>query len=341
MSDAQGAKYRNLFLIVSVILLVLGALSAMDVKNQTYTGFQTDGNNKVTMVEEGGPAAAAGLQAGDVLTSVNGIAVTDTKGFFNLHRATVGATRPYVVQRGGQAVTFEITQAALSTRYVYVARAVTLLGLCYLGFTLWAYFSAPGAATVVLAWFGLSFGQSFLGTPYFESPVVRNAISTISTSIVLLGIAALVHFLLAFPTRRPLLERPSGTKLLYGPAIVVSLVNIGFSILQPDSTSGLNIFFRTLFTLLIAGYFLAAIVVLFRRYGAATPADRAAHGLGLMLAGAIIGLGPLLVLQIVTLLSPSTFLPQSQFYFLTLGLIPIAFSIAAVRSAGGKGSDSL
>lgn len=341
MSDAQGAKYRNLFLIVSVILLVLGALSAMDVKNQTYTGFQTDGNNKVTMVEEGGPAAAAGLQAGDVLTSVNGIAVTDTKGFFNLHRATVGATRPYVVQRGGQAVTFEITQAALSTRYVYVARAVTLLGLCYLGFTLWAYFSAPGAATVVLAWFGLSFGQSFLGTPYFESPVVRNAISTISTSIVLLGIAALVHFLLAFPTRRPLLERPSGTKLLYGPAIVVSLVNIGFSILQPDSTSGLNIFFRTLFTLLIAGYFLAAIVVLFRRYGAATPADRAAHGLGLMLAGAMIGLGPLLVLQIVTLLSPSTFLPQSQFYFLTLGLIPIAFSIAAVRSAGGKGSDSL
>ncbi len=341
MSDAQGAKYRSLFLIVSVILLVLGALSAMDVKNQTYTGFQTDGNNKVTMVEEGGPAAAAGLQAGDVLTSVNGIAVTDTKGFFNLHRATVGATRPYVVQRGGQAVTFEITQAALSTRYVYVARAVTLLGLCYLGFTLWAYFSAPGAATVVLAWFGLSFGESFLGTPYFESPVLRNAISTISTSIVLLGIAALVHFLLAFPTRRPLLERPSGTKLLYGPAIVVSLVNIGFSILQPDSTSGLNIFFRTLFTLLIAGYFLAAIVVLFRRYGAATPADRAAHGLGLMLAGAIIGLGPLLVLQIVTLLSPSTFLPQSQFYFLTLGLIPIAFSIAAVRSAGGKGSDSL
>jgi hypothetical protein len=341
MSDAQGAKYRNLFLIVSVILLALGAMAARDVKNQTYTGFQTDGNNKVTMVEEGGPAAAAGLQAGDVLTSVNGIAVTDTKGFFNLHRAAVGATWPYVIQRGGQAMTLEITQAALSTRYVYVARAATLLGFCYLGFTLWAYLSAPGAATVVLAWFGLSFGQSFLGTPYFESPAVRNAISTINTSIVLLGIAALVHFLLAFPTRRPLLERPSGAKLLYGPAIVVSLVNIGFSILQPDSTSGLNIFFRTLFTLLIAGYFLAAIVVLFRRYGAATPADRAAHGLGLMLAGAIIGLGPLLVLQIVTLLSPSTFLPQSQFYFLTLGLIPIAFSIAAVRSAGGRGSDSL
>lgn len=337
MNGAQSATHRNLFLGLSVILLALGVLSAMDVKSQTYTGFQTDGNNKVTMVEAGGPAVGAGLQVGDVLSSVNGIAVSDTKGFINLRRADVGANWPYVVQRAGQAVRLEITQAPVPPKYVYVARAATLLGLCFLGFTLWAYVAAPGAATTMLALFGLSFGQTFLGTPYFESPVMRSAVSTISLAIVLLGTVLLLHFLLAFPTRRPLLERPSGTKLLYGPAIVVSLIVIGVSVLKPASTSGLNIFFRTVFTLFLAGYFLAAIVVLFRRYGAATPTDRAAHGLGLMLAGAIIGLGPLIVLEVATLLSPSTFLPQSQFYFLTLGLIPIAFAIAAVRSARASG----
>jgi hypothetical protein len=337
MSDSQPARYRNLFLCLAVLLLVLGVLAARDVKNQTYTGIQTDGNNKVTMVETGSPAAAAGLQVGDVLTKVNGIAETDTKGLINLHRADVGAQWPYVVQRGGQAVDLEITQGPMPPTYVYVARTATLLGLCYLAFTLWAYLAAPGLATTVLALFGLSFGLAFLGTPYIESPAIRNAVGTITTAIVLLGIAALVHFLLAFPTRRPFLERKSATILLYGPAIVLSLILIGFSILQPDSTSGVNIFFRTLFNLLIAGYFLAAIVILVRRYAAAPPADRARHGLGLMLAGVIIGLGPILIASVAGLVSPSTFLPLSQFYFLTLGLIPIAFAIAAVKSARATG----
>jgi hypothetical protein len=47
----------------------------------------------------------------------------------------------------------------------------------------------------------------------------------------------------------------------------------------------------------------------------------------------VLGLGPLLVIQIVNLLSPSTVLPGARYWVLTVGLIPIAFSIAAVRSA--------
>ena len=332
MVDPKGAKYRNLFLGLSVILLVLGALSAMDVDNQTYTGFLTDGNNRVTMVEAGSPADAAGMQVGDVLSSANGVSVTDTRGIINQRRADVGTTWPYVVERGGQTVTLEITQASLPTTYRYVARVATLVGLCYLGFTLWAYLTVPGTATRLLAFVGLSFGLAFLGTPYFESSLVRNMVETMILVIILLGCAALVHFLLTFPTRRPILDRPSGTKLLYGPAIVLSLIFMAFSSLQPASTSAVNIFFRTVFNLTFAGYFLAAIITLVRRYSGSAPTDRAAHGLGLMLVGVLIGLGPLLLVFILGLLSPSTFLPQSQFYFLTLGLIPIAFAVAAVRS---------
>jgi PDZ domain len=331
MSAATPAPYRNLVLALAGILLVVGILAAMDLKNQTYTGFQTDGNNKVVMVEAGSNAAAGGLQVGDVLSSVNGIAVTDTKALLQRPRPAVGDQWTYVVDRGGQSVNLQITQGPLPPKYAYTSRAATLLGLCYLGFTLWAYLTAPGAATLVLAFFGLSFGLAFLGVPYIESPALRNLVGSIITMIILLGIAALLHFLLAFPTPRPFLQRKSATGWLYGPAILLSLCVIGFSVLQPDSTSGVNIFFRTAFSLLIGIYFLLAIVVLVRRYGAASPSDRAAFGLGLMVAGVVVGLGPLLIVQVVTLLSPGTFLPGAQFYFLTLGVIPIAFAMAAVR----------
>ncbi len=53
--------------------------------------------------------------------------------------------------------------------------------------------------------------------------------------------------------------------------------------------------------------------------------------IGLMLLGAIVGLGPLAIVQVLAVLLPSIALPNQQFYFLTLGLIPITFSIAAVR----------
>lgn len=337
MVNPHSAKYRNLLLGLSVIVLGLGALSAMDVRNLTYTGFQTDGNNKVINVERGGPAAAAGLQVGDVLSSVNGVAVSDTKGVSNQRRADVGAGWPYVVRRGTQTVNLTITQAPLPPTYGYVRRAGTLLGLCYLGFTLWAYIAAPGAATTLLALVGQSFGLVFLNVPYFESPLVRIAVTSMVLVVITLGIAALVHFLLAFPTRRPFLNRPFGTTVLYGPAIAVGLIFAGFTILRPDSSSAINIFLRTAANLVFAGYFLAATILVFRRYFSATPTDRAAHGLGLMLAGVIVGLGPLLAAGIVALLSPSTFLPLSQFYFLTLGLIPIAFATAAVRSARAGG----
>jgi hypothetical protein len=87
-----------------------------------------------------------------------------------------------------------------------------------------------------------------------------------------------------------------------------------------------------------AGYFLSAIVLLIWRYVAANRADRAKHGLGIMLLGTLAAFVPLLLYPVVTRLWPgstryyqiiaSTYSPP-----LTLVLIPIAFSVAAVRSA--------
>ena len=85
--------------------------AALDVRVQTVTGpnGQPAGAG-IVAVTPGGPAAKAGLKAGDVITKVNGTATPDTETL-----ATVLAGL-----RPGQPVTLSITKANGSTATVHV-----------------------------------------------------------------------------------------------------------------------------------------------------------------------------------------------------------------------------
>lgn len=334
MTSAPVAKHRIPFLTVAAIILVLGALSAMDVNNQPYWGYGSDDAFRVTNVDVGSPAAAAGLRAGDVLKTVaNGIAVTDTKAMGTMPRATVGETQQIVVERSGQTVTLQVTAARLPAKNVYLARALSLTGLCFLVFPLWAYLAAPGVPTTLLACVGLSCGFSMLGVPYFASAVVRLAVREIDTLVAMYGLAALLHFLLAFPSRQPVLKRAFGTSVVYGPAAVFALLSIGAAVVRPPFTSPMMVLLRLIEGLLYVGYFITAIVVLVRRFVTAPAVDRWTRGPGLMLGGAVVGLVPFLAVLVVMMVSPKALEPWSEYTFLTLGLIPITFAMAVVQSA--------
>ncbi len=88
-----------------------------------------------------------------------------------------------------------------------------------------------------------------------------------------------------------------------------------------------------MFGLFIAGYFGLALISIIRNFSRATPDERTADGLGLMLLGTLIGLLPVTISSIVGLVAPTVVLPGSQYYFLTLILIPITFAAAAIKSA--------
>jgi len=208
-----------------------------------------------------------------------------------------------------------------------------VLGFAFLTMTFWSFVMAPGTATAVLTVFGLCWGFGFLGVPWFDSPEMRNVFGSITFAAIMVGFAALVHFLLIFPDRRPFMERRSAGALIYWPAILVAIVTLGFNVFQPLATSGINLFFRFFTGAVQVGYFGAALVTMFRRYSSASVDGRARHGLNLMMAGAVLGVFPLLLQTLVALLAPASYLPGAQFYFLALGLIPVTFSLAAVKSA--------
>lgn len=332
MSDSQAA-HRSTFLILAGLVLVWGIFGSLDIRNFTYTGFVTDGDNTVIQVTPESPASAAGMQIGDYIRSIGGVSVEDTRAQMAQPRPEVGEQRTVVVERASETVSLDLTYEAEPPRIQLLSYLGTIIGLCFLGFGLWAYMTAPGASTTRLAIFGLLFGLAFLGGPYLGTSMLAVVVSGVVLLAVLLGFAALLDFLKGFPVsvgeRKPI--------WVYGPAVLVGLVPLVFTLLRPDSTSGLNVFFRTLFGLFIFVYFGLSLVVLIRTYLRASGEERSAHGLTFMLWGAILGLGPLVVSALVGLISPSTVLPGSQYFFLTLVLIPITFALAAVKSAGSGG----
>ncbi len=121
--------------------------------------------------------------------------------------------------------------------------------------------------------------------------------------------------------------------VVYAPAVVVSLLAFWQLVVQPAATSALNVSFRVVFGLFVVAYFGGALIALIHSYFKAQPQDRAASGLNLMLCGAVVGLGPSIVISIVGMVAPQIVVPGANFLPLAVGLLPVLFALAAVRES--------
>ena len=114
--------------------------------------------------------------------------------------------------------------------------------------------------------------------------------------------------------------------------VILILFVLFFEIFQPDTASALNIILRTLSNLFILVYFVLSVIALVHGYVKATPDEREAHGLSLMLYCTIIGLAPVFVESIFNILVPKMVLPGVDFFAFAFVLIPMSFALACIKS---------
>ncbi|MCP4203672.1 MAG: hypothetical protein GY769_17280 [bacterium] len=90
-----------------------------------------------------------------------------------------------------------------------------------------------------------------------------------------------------------------------------------------------------LVSLFVVGFFGWAVVGMILRFKRAGSAERAGHGLTMMLIGTLLGLLPVTFSSLMGAIAPQVQanLPGVQFFFLTLILIPLCLALAAVKSA--------
>jgi len=102
-------------------------------------------------------------------------------------------------------------------------------------------------------------------------------------------------------------------------------------LLTPEATSALNNFTNILAGLVFGGYLVGSIVVMLQNHSRATAEVRDARGLNTMMIGTLGGLLPVAITTVITIFSPQTVLPGQDYYFLTLILIPVTWSMAAKK----------
>ena len=177
-------------LVLAAVLLVYGVFGWLDIAKQAQGGWATDPNNTVTQVLAGSPTEAAGLQVGDKIISMGGIAMTDAKALSQRARPEVGETWEFIVERDGETVSLDVTFGELVPERKFLAHAGFLVGFCFIGFTMRAYLQKQTASTQALALAGALFSLAFLGGPYFESYMVRSVDNAISIflGVILIGL---------------------------------------------------------------------------------------------------------------------------------------------------------
>ncbi len=332
MDTQDFSKYKTLFIVLALIIVLLEIPGALDLRNRTYSGYWTDGNNTVIKVFPNSPAEKAGFKVGDVMKSNGGIDVTDTKAFARRPRAKVGETRTYVFDRNGETVSCDLVFSGMPAKNVVLSFAGTIIGFCFLIFGLWAYFKVQTHATTLLAAVGICLGLSFIDIPYIASYTFRLLFASIANVIIIFSLAFLLHFMMIFPKAKAMLEKKSIKILLYIPALMITLFILFLIIIQPESTSGLNTLANILIGLFVAGYLGLTAFALIHSYIKATSEEREAFGLKFMFFGTIIGLAPVIISAIIGIFAPKLVLPGVEFYFLTMLLIPISLALACVKS---------
>jgi hypothetical protein len=316
---------------LAVLVAVWGILGWFDLGSQAEAGFQTNSSQRVTAVDQGSPAAAAGLLAGDQVLEIGGHAAGDARALAQLPRAKAGETRVFKVEREGTERDVSIVYSALAGDKLKMQRLAMAVGFCFVLFPFLALFRRASEATRILAVMGTGLSLSLLQGPFIPDTGVRAIISTASSLFVLVGMAALVHFLMVFPKRRAFLAKAYARFVIYLPALLLWLVVAWRLLFTPAPGATLDSFHGLLTGVVEGGYFLVALFLLLHNYSRTHQSERKALGLNLMLWGTVLGLLPAVIAQLATMFSPQSGLPGQAFYFVSLALIPITWARSASR----------
>ena len=338
MSGETAVPGRNIIVGLAALIIIYGLFGFADRKNVPYGGVDWGRADEVTEVKAGGPADQAGVQVGDRIISIGGVAMDDLRARQRQPRALIGETRDFVVERTDQATGAMATQNIPVTYTGQPTSPITdwlpgmAIGLVFLLLGVLVYLKVPSQSTLLFCALCFCFALIPMPGPYIASYGLRMVQAAMSLICFLGAFAFLLHLLLLFPKRKQFLEKPGAWKWVYIPGALVALLGIILPILQPEEgTFTENLVY--LLGIVFLGYLVLSMVAMIHSFVKATSEERAEFGLNYVLWSVTIGLFPVGLMAAVGMVSPDTYLPGGEYYFLALLLIPAAFAVALLRKA--------
>ena len=317
-------------LLVSLLVVPVGGLliaSGFDLPRQPYLGLALRGS-EVAMVVPGGPAAYAGIVPGDLLrrdpAPVGAAArvspVAGARPGSALHLAVIrnGAARP---------VTLIPEPLPAFERRLRSALLAVACGFVMLGGWVWS--ERRDGLTWPFHLLTLLFGVLFAPPPGFAAPAATLALDVVLLAGTLALPAACIHFFSRFP--EPALPRPGAPPFVpvaYGVTLLMFVPWIGALALGPwGPARPITALLDLLGTLWFVAGVLTAGVLFVRSYLRAESAD-ARRRLRVAVAGAVLGLGPLLAVIVSRTVAPAHAMPGERAALFLVLLVPASFAYA-------------
>ncbi len=321
---------HRLLLALAPLLLLLEIPGAIELWSRPDTGL-TMRDTEIVSVSPLGPAAATGVEPGDVLIALDG---RPTPNYASFQAAFFGRSAGDVVtltlRSGAQTHTARIRLAERSVRRRLRDFLATTIGLLFLFLGFVTYLRREDALGRLFFGICLLFALLLLDLPTFPSPWVMQVESVLRNVAGLLLPAVFLRFFLIFPEGAGTVGKPMHRWLLAPPlGLAVWHLWIDMRGLPPDSptvkTAGL------VTALLFAVYIVAAIAVFDRKV---RRENRWVlwNKLRVALLGMVLGILPITLATVARQIWPSSPVPLEDFSLLLLLLVPLSFSVALLRT---------
>jgi hypothetical protein len=332
---ANYSRYKMLFSIIAIVILIRGALGAMDIAKIPYTGYSLSPDNVVNQVYAGSPAEAAGVQVGDSVSRIDGIPVESLSGLSDRGRPEIGSPGSLTVTRDGveqPPITFNY--AAQPTADMVATGGIgRLIGLAFLILGLMVFLKNPTRLSTIHGALSMMLALLFLQGPYLASAGTRRLTNSIVSLIVGVMLATLLYYCLNFPrAKEALTSRPWLKNAVFIVAPLMGLVIAAINLTVPDLSAGGSMLLSVMVTVIYGGYILLSLIALIHSHRNSSAEERSSTGLNMMLLGMAIGFVPLLVsLLYHTILPYAGDLPGERFWGVTMLALPICLALALMK----------
>jgi len=317
---------KYLWLLPALVVLLLIARAAISLSGSATDGATWDADGQVLEVDEGGPAAQAGLRVGDtVLSAGNCDTATWDVCQYNAYRP--GSVVPITFQQGEQvhAASLTLTMTPAGTRLAWLMVLLVALAFCLC--SLVVVMSRPDATEARLFY---ALGQ--VGAASLVMGTLSSAeMSTMSRWFgVFNGLLTpvMVHFHAVFPERHWLARQRWLLRMLYGTGVVLAVLRWA----RPIFSYPVHMIQNLLYLWLFLGFVAAIGLMVFAYLTTRSPYTR--RWIRLVVFGTLLGYGPVGLLTV----APMALLGSAgwgsglwRFTIPLLGLVPITYAVALWR----------